>query len=176
MAGVPPFVRITLRLNDSTDATLVPNGVAGPPRVRLGRLPREKSTTVISGVVSDGTIPARPSATVAIPAGPSSSITSRLGPPAEAIFALAAPRVGLLIRSIGVPSEFLSPIESEGAVAESEAFPILVFGAVGGPVAAIPNPVVTRRVRPGARCADPVSIVGIPLLAEVVLRAADVAA
>lgn len=89
---------------------------------------------------------------------------------------LADPRVGRLIRSMGVPSAFLSPIESDGAVAESEAFPKLVSGGVGGPVAAIPNPVVTRRVRLGARCADPVSIVGIPLLAEVLLRAADVAA
>ena len=87
----------------------------------------------------------------AIPAGPSFSITSRLGPPEEAIFVLTAPRVGRLMRSTGEPSELLSPIESEGVLAASDSLPKLAFGAVGGPVAAIPNPIAICRILPGAR-------------------------
>jgi len=88
---------------------------------------------------------------VAMPAGPSSSMTSSLGPPVVAILVLVAPRTGRLIRSIGSPSESLSPMVSEGTVEDGDALPKLASGAVGGPAAAIPNPVVTRRVRPGAR-------------------------
>lgn len=87
-----------------------------------------------------------------MPAGPSSSITSRLGPPVDAILAVAAPRLGLVTRSMELPSAILSPIESEGVVAGNVESLKEPFGAVGGPVVAvIPNPVVTRRVRPGAR-------------------------